>query len=114
MKDVNEALQPVPDALAYAVQAAKLRVDPQREIEQPRRRGISDEDLAAAIGRELRERGIPDDTIADLLKRIPEMRRQDKARGRTWADVGQTQVQRIANELHAESQSQKRGHGIGF
>ena len=52
VKDVSEALQSVPEALRYAVHAATSRLGMQHEIEQPRRHGISDNDLAAAKAQE--------------------------------------------------------------
>jgi DNA primase len=132
VKDVSEALQSVPDALRYAVQAATTRLDIQREIEQPRRRGISDDDLAAAIERarerkaqeavdialvqrirhELRGLGVRDDKLPsreDVLAQLPELRKATAQRN-DFAGSYRTEAERIARTLHERGRSIERAH----
>jgi hypothetical protein len=134
VKDVSEALQSVPDALRYAVQAATTRLGMQREIEQPRRRGISDDDLAAAIERarerkaqeavdialvqrirhELRGLGVRDEKLPsreDVLAQLPELRKA-MAQRNDFAGSYRTEAERIARTLHERGRSIERGHGM--
>lgn len=134
IKDVSEALQSVPDALRYAVQAATTRLGIQRDMEQPRRRGISDDDLAAAIERarerkaqetvdialvqrirhELRGLGVRDDNLPsreDILAQLPELRKATAQRN-DFSGSYQTEAERIARTLHERGRGTERGYGM--
>jgi hypothetical protein len=104
------------------------------QLEQPRRRGISDTDLAAAIERarerraeeaadaalvqrirhELRGLGVQDEKLPsrkDLLAQLPELRKATAGQRYDFANQYRTEAERIARTLHEHGRSQRRGMG---
>src|SRR5664279_4823156 len=117
VKDVAEALQSVPDALRYAVQAATTRLGMQREIERARERKAQeavDIALVQRIRHELRGLGSRDEKLPsreDVLAQFPELRKATAQRN-DFAGSYQTEAERIARTLHERGSSIERGHGM--